>query len=301
MTRRKTNEEYVKECKSKGYDLPVEEYINSRTKINHLCGKCGNVYNQTPHSHLNGNGCPKCYGTPKKTMEEYIKDCKKLSLDLPISNEKYRGNKVKIKHICKNNHVYSQSPNSHLTQKQGCPKCGRIRVVDKLVKTTQQYVKECNKMGIDLPIEEYKGSRVPIKHKCSKGHIYKQIPYMRLYYGCGCPICNQPRGEHFIQNYLNINNISYAIQKTFNDLKDKTYLSYDFYLPKKKVLIEYQGLQHYEAKDYFGGKKQLKKQQYHDKLKHDYALNNGYTLLEPTYKLNTQEKVNNYLDKHLKS
>lgn len=71
-------------------------------------------------------------------------------------------------------------------------------------KTTKEYINECIQLGYDLPIEEYKG-------------------------------------EKFIQNWLDKNNIKYEPQKKFNDLKDKLSLSYDFYLPEQKVLIEYQG------------------------------------------------------------
>lgn len=37
MVRRKTNEEYLQQCKNLGYDLPIEKYINSITPIKHKC------------------------------------------------------------------------------------------------------------------------------------------------------------------------------------------------------------------------------------------------------------------------
>ena len=48
MARRKTSEEYLQECKDKGYDLPIDEYVNARTKIKHRCIRCGYVYEQNP-------------------------------------------------------------------------------------------------------------------------------------------------------------------------------------------------------------------------------------------------------------
>ncbi|WP_289146180.1 hypothetical protein [uncultured Megamonas sp.] len=298
-THKKTTQEYIKECKQKGYDLPINKYVNATTKIKHKCSKCGNSYLQTPHSHLKGRGCPKCarertLSSIRKEHATYIKDCNKLGIDLPI--EYYVNNRTPIKHKCSKGHIYKQTPSHHL-QGQGCPYCATRGGIKK---TSKEYIKDCRQRGIDLPIEEYKGSRVPIKHKCSKGHIYKQIPYMRLHYGCGCPICNESHGEKYVRNYLDKHNIPYISQKKFNELKDKQPLSYDFYLPKQKVLIEYQGIQHFESVS-FGSKvsSDIQTQQYHDKLKHDYAINNGYTLLEPTYKLDTQEKINKYLDKYL--
>ena len=287
--KRKTTKEYIDECKRLGIDLPIDKYINSYTRIKHRCSKCGNVYEQKPNNHLCGNGCPICSGNKKKTPKKYKEECKRLGYDIPIDN--YINNATKIYHKCKQGHVYKQTPNTHL-QGKGCPICNDLK------KTTQEYIEECKELEIDLPLGDYINAKVKIYHKCKQGHVYKQTPSDHLQ-GYGCPICNQPKGEKFIQKYLDNHNVIYESQKRFNGLKDKTYLSYDFYLPKQKVLIEYQGKQHFIPMDFFGGEEKLQIQQYHDKLKRDYALNKGYTLLEPTYKLDTQEKVNKYLDKYL--
>ena len=287
--KRKTTKEYIKECKRLGTDLPIDNYVNSYTRIKHRCSKCGSVYEQTPSSHLQGRGCPKCKGSKKKTLKQYYDECKERELDLPI--EIYVNANTKIYHKCKQGHVYKQKPNTHL-QGKGCPICSNTK------KTTKEYIEECKELGLDLPLGDYNNSKVKIYHKCKQGHVYKQTPSDHLQ-GYGCPICSQSHGEKFIQNYLDNHNIIYESQKRFNGLKDKTYLSYDFYLPKQKVLIEYQGKQHFIPMDFFGGEEKLQIQQYHDKLKRDYALNNGYILLEPTYKLDTQEKINKYLDNYL--
>ena len=299
MIRRKTNEEYIQECKQKGYDLPIESYVNARVKIKHKCNKCGNVYLQSPDSHLVGKGCPICGGTQRKTNEKYIEECKSKGYDLPI--ESYVTKNVKIKHKCnKCRNIYLQSPDSHL-HGRGCPKCGVNRQHKALIKSTQQYIKECKQSDIDLPLESYVDSKTKIKHKCNNcGNIYLQAP--KEHVGArkqGCPICSQSHGEKFIQNYLDKYNIPYIPQRKFNDLKDKALLSYDFHLPEQKVLIEYQGIQHFESVSFGSNSTDLTNQKYHDKLKREYAKKNDYTLLEPTYKLDTQDKVNNYLDKHL--
>lgn len=284
---KKTTEEYIQECEDKGYDLPIEDYINSYTKINHKCSK-GHIYPQKPYSHLQGIGCLICSGKKKKTPEGYLQECEDKGLDLPI--EDYIDAKTKINHKCNNGHVYEQRPNIHL-QGYGCPTCKN--------KTPQDYLHECKDKGLDLPIEDYKGSNTYINHKCSKGHIYPQTPSNHLQ-GRGCSTCKESHGEKFIRNYLDSHCIKYISQKTFKDLKDKTYLSYDFYLPEHSILIEYQGIQHFESVS-FNGKdySDLDKQKRHDNLKRAYAKDNGYKLLELHYTLDTQEKVNNYLDKYL--
>ena len=290
MPRKKTPEEYYNECKEKGLDLPIEDYKGSKVKIKHKC-KYGHIYEQKPNGHLDGNGCSVCSGNKKKTPKEYVQECKEKHLDPPI--EDYINNNTKIKHKCKYGHIYKQKPNSHL-QGKGCTVCR-----GKQIKTAQEYYNLCKINFYDVPIDNYKNSSTEMKFKCNKGHIYDQRASSHLE-GYGCPICNESHGEKFIRNYLEENHIKYVSQKKFKDLKDKTYLSYDFYLPDYNMLIEYQGIQHYQTNDYFGGKERLNKQQYHDKLKKDYAKNNGYKLLELHYSLDTQEKVNTYLSRRIK-
>ena len=49
------------------------------------------------------------------------------------------------------------------------------------------------------------------------------------------------------------------------------------------MLIEFQGRQHYECVDIFGGEDQFKIQQEHDKRKRQYAKDNNINLLEIAY------------------
>lgn len=351
MAKKKTSEEYYNECKEKGLDLPIEDYVNNSTKIKHKC-KQGHIYKQRPADHLHGQGCPKCKGGVSYSSLDYYNECKSRGLDLPV--EPYVNAKTKIKHICKQGHTYKQIPRNHL-QGQGCPRCSKkysytpkeycdlceLKGLDLPVedyintktkikhrcskghiyeqtpskhlegrgcfickgtkkKTPKEYYQECKLKGYDLPIEDYINNPTKIKHKCNKGHIYLQSPNMHLGKQQGCPICNESHGEKYIRNYLNSNSIKYIPQKKFQDLKDKTYLSYDFYLPDYHILIEYQGIQHYTSSEYFGGDKQLEKQQEHDNLKRRYAKDNGYRLLELKYTLNTQELVDKYLKRRIK-
>ena len=73
--------------------------------------------------------------------------------------------------------------------------------------------------------------------------------------------------------------------KTFEDLKGVGgyKLRYDFYLPTYNVLIEYQGKQHEEVIEYFGGEEKFKIQQEHDRRKREYAEKYNIKLLEIWY------------------
>ena len=123
--------------------------------------------------------------------------------------------------------------------------------------------------------------------------------------GANCPFLITYRGENYIKQYLQKNNISFNTQKKFSDLFGigDGQLSYDFSISDEKhkyILIEYNGIQHYEANDYFGGEEQFKKQKEHDKRKRDYAKKHGYKLITVKYTYDTYESVEEYLDKELK-
>lgn len=297
---KKTTEQYYNECKDKDLDLPLEDYKGANVKIKHKCSK-GHIYEQKPNSHLHGEGCPKC-GTKNqskkitKTNDSYLQECRNKGIDLPI--EDYINSSTKIKHKCSDGHIYKQTPNHHL-HGNGCPVCAKIKKSNSFLKTSKKYIQECKEQGYDLPVEDYKGNKIKIKHRCNKGHVYYQTPSDHLQ-GIGCPICKESHGERFIRNYLDKNHIKYESQKKFKDLKDSKPLSYDFYLPDYNILIEYQGKQHYESFEYFGGKNKFKSQQYHDKLKKEYAKEYNYKLLELHYSLDTQNKVNRYLSRRIK-
>lgn len=81
----------------------------------------------------------------------------------------------------------------------------------------------------------------------------------------------------------------------FEDLKDYSYLSYDFYIPTYDTLIEYQGIQHYRRTLLTATDEKLSKQIAHDSLKREYACNNGFNLIEIPYTAYDMDKVAQYL------
>lgn len=298
-----------KYCYDNGLDLPIkgQRYKNNKTKYKYFCDVHKKCYFQDWNSHrLKMTGCTMCHNNKvsrsktKYSMDRVMKECLLNKYDIPQKNQKYVTTKTKYIFVCPTHGEYRQTWEKHKGG-QGCPKCNPAKISNKKTKTTKHYYQECLDKELDLPLENYKNDSTKINHKCKIcGNVYKQTPSNHLR-GQGCPICKESHGERAIRNYLDKHDIPYVSQKTFKDLKDKKLLSYDFYLPKQKLLIEYQGIQHFVAggngifdKDYFPT------QQLHDKLKREYATNNGYTLLELHYSLDTQEKVSNYLDRNIK-
>lgn len=274
----------------------LDTYVNGKAKLKVKHNKCGNVYEVKPNNFLSGRRCPYCSGRMGKTDVKFKREVYNLVGDEYTFLDAYQGAliKIKVKHNnCGN--VYEVQPNAFLHGSR-CPYCD-INVKTKTNAEFQQEVFDL--VGNDYTfLDTYQGANIKIKVKHNKcGSIYKVQPNHFLH-GTRCPYCNSPKGETIISKILNNLNINYEPQKTFDDLKDVQPLSYDFYIPDQSILIEYQGRQHYEPVDHFGGKAQFKLQQKHDKLKADYAKDHSYNLITVPYTEDNFPKIKKYLLQH---
>lgn len=97
-------------------------------------------------------------------------------------------------------------------------------------------------------MDNYINSNAPIRFKHKKCEtIFSLSPYKFIYRHNKkyCPICyyKKSHGEIAIAQFLNNNNIDYQKEFTFPDLPQRRF---DFYLPKEKIAIEFDGEQHFE-------------------------------------------------------
>lgn len=112
---------------------------------------------------------------------------------------------------------------------------------------------------------------------------------------CGC---TRSHGETKIEQFLNNNFIKYKREYSFNDLKDKRKLRFDFAIFDKsnelKFLIEYQGKQHYYKGFYETDEKELLERQRRDALKKQYCEDNNIKLIIISFK--DYDKINEILE-----
>ena len=97
------------------------------------------------------------------------------------------------------------------------------------------------------------------------------------------------RGEIKIEEILQDAGLVFEEEYSFPDLISSSGrpLRFDFAVfdddHNLEFLIEYQGIQHYEAKSKFGGYSGLRKQQYNDMQKKEYCQKHDIILLEIPY------------------
>lgn len=106
-----------------------------------------------------------------------------------------------------------------------------------------------------------------------------------------CPQCRNTRslGEYNIREFLKQNNIEFETEKRFDKCKAKRELPFDFYLPNQNAVIEFNGKQHYEPIEYYGGKEGFEYRLVNDKIKKDFCESEGITFIEIPYTMKPSE------------
>ncbi len=118
------------------------------------------------------------------------------------------------------------------------------------------------------------------KSTCEHPHEWEAMIFNRVK-GTSCPICASSKGEKAVGKILKNKKIKYVPQKKINI--DKKRLYFDFYLPDLNAAIEFDGIQHFEPVDFFGGEESFLNCQIRDWLKNIYCSERGLNLLRIHY------------------
>lgn len=293
--KKKTHTEYIIEVNKINPNIEVVgEYTTAKTKILHRCKIDGHEWYVAPTTILSGYGCPVCGGSMHKTHEEYVAEIAEINPNIEVVGQ-YINAQTKILHKCKID-GYEWSTRPLVTVRgNGCPMCQRRLARNRLAKTTEEYIKELSIINKNIAVlGQYINAKTQITHKCLIcGWEWDVIPESPLY-GHGCPQCNKSsksNGEKIVANWLEEQGILYKKQKTFEDCKSKCVLRFDFYLPDYNILVEYNGRQHYEPVDYFGGQKTFEEQVSRDNIKREYCQKNNILLFEIPYYSDLNEEL----------
>ena len=149
-----------------------------------ICPKHG-IFWQKPNSHLNGSGCPKCFGFEKLTIDEFIKRSRKVhgeKYDYSLVN--YVNAHTKVNIICPVHGVFQQIPSSHWYLQQGCPICALSKQTSRGEKEVCAYIKsiylgevlendktQIGRMELDIFLPEL---RIGIEYNGSHWHKLKE-------------------------------------------------------------------------------------------------------------------------------
>jgi hypothetical protein len=276
-----TYDEVVQIYVDRGYELlSLENEYKSVMSI--LKFKCDQGHsNETTLSAIkNGRKCSICTGNKKLTYD-FVKDQfkeKGYTLITPI----YTNARTIMKFKCDDGDHNHQMTYSDIKQGKRCAKCvGGVRLAYDVVQ------KAFHDIEYILISTEYKNAHQKLKYICDKNHE-NEINYDHFKGGRRCSKCSESNGEKAISEYLKKCDkvITYDSEKTFDDCKNIRRLPFDFCVSTKyhKFLIEYDGAQHFESVEFFGGEKALISTQKRDKIKTDYCRKERIPLLRISYR-----------------
>lgn len=272
------------------YDYKNVKYENSIIKVEVICKEHGSFFVR-PDAHVRKVGCPSCNGGTKYTKDIFVKKAKEKHGFYTYEKVDYNNSAKKVIITCPIHGEFKMSPRNHISG-QKCPSCSGVKK-----KTKKDFIKESllahgDKYSYELV--EYENNRNKVKIICDKHGIFKQSPKDHIR-GHGCIKCsNFSKGEESIKNILDNIGLNYIRQHRFEDCLSVSgvKLPFDFYLPDLNLLIEYDGRQHFEPVELFGGENAFNILKKNDRIRNEWCSINNKKLLRISYKESLDKLIN---------
>lgn len=291
MSKKRTLEDFIKRAKEvhgDKYDYSKSVYKNCDEKLIIICPIHGE-FEQTPTNHYYGKGCRKCAreiaGDKIRvlTTDEFIKRAKDIhSNKYDYSLTVCKSYKSKVKIICPIHGIFICLAGAHI-KGCGCRKC----YLKKKALSKEEFIEKSKKVHgdkYDYSLVEYVKNRVRVKIICPIHGVFEQEPSAHMR-GSGCNKCCSSKGEGLIKTFLEEKDIDYIEEYIFNDCLSikQGKLRFDFFIPSKNIVVEFQGKQHYEPIIRWGGESRFLVQKKNDEIKRNYCKKNNIQLLEIKY------------------
>lgn len=259
-----------------------------RTMWSCLCD-CGNNINVST-DYLKRSKCPSCgcEAIKMKTEKNRVNNVGEKYGRLTIIDIIWDADKTKAicKCDCGNDYIGSKADivSGH-TQSCGCLQSDRASESN-----TKDWTGIISDYGVEFICKDHMNEKGQWMWKCKCGicgNYFVALP-AKINNGhitsCGCRI--QSSGEEYISNLLKEFNINFEQQYIFKDCKYIYVLKFDFAILNNKDvigIIEYDGKQHFEPIEYFGGIDGFKKTQIRDEIKNDYCKKHNIPILRIPY------------------
>lgn len=283
------------------FDYSESYYAGFHNLVKVRCNRhgCFETKGKT-HLHTLTGGCSSCLSeaisaSARMTNAEFIARAKEIHGDSYCYDEvEYRTTRCRVTIKCKLHGSFQMKACRHL-QGRGCRKCTYKSLqndrrlsfwefVDAVIAThgAHRYEYELN---------NHINSSSKISIKCPKHGWFQQSVWSHRR-GHGCAACCQSAGEKRTRDTLTQLDIEFLEQARFPDCKAKRALPFDFFVPSNRLLIEFDGAQHYVISEYWGGVAKLEETQKHDEIKNKFAQTHGYHLLRiPYWKIDSVEDL----------
>ncbi|AJD93341.1 hypothetical protein JMA_40230 (plasmid) [Jeotgalibacillus malaysiensis] len=280
---------------SNGEFTVVGEYSNAHTKVEIKHNRCKKVHGYIPTAFLSRKGyCVFC-GEGKKNRKTTDSFANEVSTS---TNNEYEllsayitsREKVTIRHrTC--GYEYEVTPHN-FSRGSRCPKCAGV-----MRKTHVEFMNQFQTLKEEEyeVLSEYVNSYTPIRFKhfvCGSEFMISPGKFLN---GGRCTNCRSSKGKRLVEKILIKMGVIYKKQVKLEGCQNINFLPFDFGIfddfGKPLFLIEYDGIQHYKEKDFFGGRSGYLTRVQNDRIKSNYAKDKGIPLLRIRYDEKDAEKL----------
>lgn len=302
MAKTKTLENFLEELFQKApkekNTIKIIKYNGMSKPITYKCLKCNTIETISSATNLmrrhTGIICKVCNDPNKerkqqKALEDKVYKMMKDSPNLVLVKlfQKQRGsrNRLAIRYKCmlcgKESEVYAQDVKNNYFSCQHCGIGAR--------QSSDDFAQWFSNTYPDLELvnsNEYQkyDSRVHVRCKKCNFIFFPSAVNLKRKNRVICPKCKngKSKSEIYISDWLTKNHIDFETEVCFPWLPN---CRYDFYIPSKKLIIEYDGEQHNCYTPHFHKKyEDFLKYQENDKIKNLKAINNNFHIVRISYK-----------------
>jgi len=268
------------------YDYSNVDFKGVSIKVNIICHKHG-VFQQNPHKHLQGQGCNKCGEErtakgQRKPLEAFVKQSKEKHGEdhYKYDDVKYVNDHTNVNIYCNfHKKPFMQTPSSHLSG-SGCNDCGiEKRSKQKIELASSKFWEVANKderfdFSKFIYIKCIEKSKIICKN-CNGPFSSSPNNYLS---GKGCPFCKKKTELKLYEILVN----KYVIERQLNyewckNIETNCYFPFDFCIEAYKIIIELDGIQHFQKVKHF--RKTPEEQKKRDLYKQKSANDNGYSII----------------------
>ena len=173
------------------YNYSSVQYSTSEAEVEIICSVHG-AFNQAPHTHLRGSGCPKCgiAAMAKKRRlapQEYVAKARRVHNErYDYSETNYVDGKRPVTILCREHGEFEQSPRKHLLG-QGCPACG-----GSLRLSNDEFITRARDIHgdrYDYGEVNYVNDKTKLIIICPDHGRFLQSPSVHVHNKAGCPAC----------------------------------------------------------------------------------------------------------------
>lgn len=250
----------------------ITPYVRAKEPITIDCGK-DHIWVTTPCSINDGSWCRYCAGHDSDASRLNFYEEVELKGGSVVGN--YTTNHTPVEVMCDQSHTWFPTP-ANIKSGHWCMECS-----DKCPKKAEAKLVEIVSAKQGKLLSNYTNALQKLSLSCKKGHIWFARPNC-IRNGHWCPRCRESKGEQEVSKVLDDLSINYTTQYRLPG----TGLRFDFmvYIGEDRVLIEYDGEQHFRFSDFFhNDETHFQYSQERDITKTLWALENGIPLIRIAY------------------